>query len=43
MLALPFPNFWDSAAEMVPQAGVARDRLFSGALALPEELQVQRS
>ena len=30
--------FWDTAAGIDPQAGVARDRLFSGELALPEGL-----
>jgi len=29
---------WDTAAGIDPQAGVARDRLFSGALALPDAL-----
>jgi len=30
--------FWDTAAGIDPQAGAARDRLFSGELALPEGL-----
>jgi SAM-dependent methyltransferase len=30
--------FWDTAAGIDPAAGVARDRLFSGALALPDGL-----
>jgi SAM-dependent methyltransferase len=30
--------FWDTAAALDPQAGIARDRLFSGALALPDGL-----
>lgn len=30
--------FWDTAAGIDPKAGVARDRLFSGALALPNGL-----
>jgi SAM-dependent methyltransferase len=30
--------FWDTAAGLDPAAGAARDRLFSGALALPEGL-----
>src|SRR4029077_18849750 len=32
--------FWDTAAGLDPQAGVARDRLFSGPLALPDGLPV---
>jgi SAM-dependent methyltransferase len=30
--------FWDTAAGLDPQAGAARDRLFSGSLALPDGL-----
>jgi SAM-dependent methyltransferase len=30
--------FWDTAAALDPQAGIARDRLFAGALALPDGL-----
>src|SRR5262249_38694292 len=30
--------FWDTAAGLDPQAGAVRDRLFSGALALPDGL-----
>jgi SAM-dependent methyltransferase len=32
--------FWDTAAGLDPGAGAARDRLFSGSLALPEALPV---
>jgi SAM-dependent methyltransferase len=33
--------FWDTAAGVDPSAGAARDRLFSGPLALPDGLPVQ--